>query len=54
MSKKLKEGVIMDKFIVIRNQTSPAAFKPIQIRVSTHEMLKQMESVLRYCVSKEF
>lgn len=32
----------MDKFIIKRNQTNPAAFKPIQIRVSTYEMLKQI------------
>lgn len=32
----------MDKFVVKRNSVSPAAFKPIQIRVSTYEMLKQI------------
>ena len=32
----------MDKFTIKRNCVSPAAFKPIQIRVSTYEMLKQI------------
>lgn len=32
----------MDKFIIKRNSASPAAFKPIQIRVSTYEILKQI------------
>ena len=33
----------MDKFIIKRNSASPAAFKPIQIRVSTYDMIKQIQ-----------
>ena len=33
----------MDKFTVKRNCASPAAFKPIQIRISTFNMIKQIQ-----------
>lgn len=33
----------MDKFTIKRNCVSPAAFKPIQIRVSTYNMIKQIQ-----------
>lgn len=54
----------MDKFIIKRNSASPAAFKPIQIRVSTYEMLKQMlddtgcslvdliDAMVRFCAER--
>lgn len=34
----------MDKFIIKRNNISPAAFRSIQIRTATYEMLKQMQT----------
>ena len=33
----------MDKFVIKRNSASPAAFKPIPIRVSTYDTIKQMQ-----------
>ena len=54
----------MDKFTVKRNCASPAAFKPIQIRVSTYEMLKQIlydtggsmvdlvDAMVRFCAER--
>lgn len=34
----------MDKFTIKRNQANPAAFKSVQIRVSTYEAIKQIQS----------
>lgn len=34
----------MDKFIIKRNQANLAAFKSVQIRVSTYEIIKQIQS----------
>ena len=34
----------MDKFTIKRNQLTPAAFKAVQIRVSTYEIIKQIQS----------
>lgn len=33
----------MDKFIVARKESSPVAFKAIQIRTNTYEMVKQLQ-----------
>ena len=54
----------MDKFTIKRNCVSPAAFKPIQIRESTYEMLKQIlddtggsmvdlvDAMVRFCAER--
>lgn len=34
----------MDKFTIKRTQLTPAAFKAVQIRVSTYEIIKQIQS----------
>ena len=34
----------MDSFKITRAGTSPAAFKPVQIRVQTYDIIKQMQS----------
>lgn len=33
-----------DKFVVVRNVSSPAAFKSVQMRTSTYEIIKQMQA----------
>lgn len=33
----------MNKFIIKRNSASPAAFRSIQVRVSTYDMIKQIQ-----------
>lgn len=33
----------MDKFVIKRNSASPAAFKPVQIRIGTFNMIKQIQ-----------
>ena len=54
----------MAKFVIKRTSASPAAFKPIQIRVSTYEMLKQIlddtggsmvdlvDAMVRFCAER--
>lgn len=34
----------MDKFVIKRNLQIPAAFKPVQIRVGTYEIIKQIQA----------
>lgn len=33
----------MDKFVIKRATTNPAAFRSIQVRVSTYDMIKQIQ-----------
>ena len=54
----------MDKFTIKRNCVSRVSFKPVQIRVSTYEMLKQIrydtggsivdlvDAMVRFCAER--